>query len=294
MTKQKKIGIIVFISLLFFILLLFLIMRILVNKTDIKYNIDDIKNDFSQYNIDKNVVILSHNQLVFDNYIVDFNNINLDEDVVNIEVCKNKIIFVTVVKDKKHYNMHIYECDLHGENIKLIMSNKNLITNPNFYSINNIMYIQHYTNKGLFNDDSRVIDAFDLSSYEYKNVSMGEAIELSDYKKNKLYNINYSNDKIEINVKKTNKDIVIDNDILNNTIYYENLKEYDFKLDKAFEYNGHIYVSFVSFIGYYGSFKYQYACSIFELNFETKELEYKTILYADLDTESYQILNTNL
>lgn len=242
--------------------------------------------EFSKYQNGENEVVLmiDYYNLYFDNHTVKLNDIDRTLRSQTIMFYNNKIYYISY----EHYDgdldsilISIKSCDYYGNDIITVFSKKINVKNFNNIDekiINNIYYIEYKINNIVF------IDSFDVAKGEYKNVTSGKNCSLSDYEKEveyKYYIEVVKNSSPEehghfvLTNLKTNETIIIDDEFLNNTIYIESMKKFNYGPSRVDVSNDHILLSYG--IGAGDGWNYSYL--IFEYDFSTNSFEYKALVF---------------
>ena len=183
-----------------------------------------------------------------------------------------------------NFTLNIYESNLQGTDIKLVYSKDGFKTHPWAYAIDDVFYIEHYSNNAL-DLESKLIDSYTISTGIYENVSSGKDCNLSDYAQNEEQS-RYSIEVIEnISLQEHGKFIVtdlekglsniIDDEYLRNSIYIESMEKFNYSPKRVDISNGHILLTYG--IGAGDGWNYPYL--VFEYDFDSNKLEYKLLAF---------------
>ena len=183
-----------------------------------------------------------------------------------------------------NFTLNIYESNLQGTDIKLVYSKDGFKTHPWAYAIDDVFYIEHYSNNAL-DLDTKLIDSYTISTGIYKNIASGKDCSLSDYipkEEQSRYSIEIIENKspkehgkfiitdLETGIVKT-----IDDDYLNDTIYVESMKKFNHGPKRVDISNGHILLTYGIGAGNGWNFPHL----IFEYDFDSNTLEYKLLAF---------------
>ena len=196
------------------------------------------KDEFSKYYNGKDEVVLNiEDDLYFENYALDLNGLVEGNEYNNGLIIKQSNFFFSTSKENSMFNfaLNIYESDLQGTDIKMVYSKDGFKTHPWAYAIDDVFYIEHYSNNVL-DLESKLIDSYTISTGIYENIANGKDCSLSDYMP-KEEQSRYSIEVIEnISPQEHGKFIVtdlekglsniIDDEYLRNTIYIESREKF--------------------------------------------------------------------
>lgn len=245
------------------------------------------KDEFSKYYYGKDeVVIHIEDNLYFENYALDLNGLVKGNEHNNGLIINQRNFFFSTSKENSMFNftLNIYESNLQGTDIKLVYSKDGFKTHPWAYAIDDVFYIEHYSNNAL-DLESKLIDSYTISTGIYENISSGKDCNLSDYAQ-KEEQSRYSIEVIEnISPKEHGKFIVtdlesgivktIDDNYLKNTIYIESLERFNYGPERVDISNGHILLTY----GIGAGDGWNYPHLVFEYDFDSNKLEYKLLAF---------------
>ena len=270
-------------------------------REKVVYDINQIKEEFSQYSNDKNVFLESDGYLTFTDYSLDLNKlVSKKEKIQSAGIVNEKLVFSTVKAAYEEscldcigavescYSLIIYQCDTQGENLEQLFIKENYQNSPDTRIENNMCYIR-YSASSILNAKT-IIEAYDFVLNEYINTCNVTEADI-------FYELDYEQDNksekgsLIIKALRTNKSIIINEEKLRNTICYQDLMKYSYTIGYMKEYNGRKYIPCILEVttgGWDWCGKYVYF--IFELDFESQQLSYKTFIYTTTtDIESYYI-----
>ena len=245
------------------------------------------KDEFSKYYNGKDEVVLNiEDNLYFENYALDLNGLVKGNEHNNGLIINQRNLFFSTSKENSMFNftLNIYESNLQGTDIKLVYSKDGFKTHPWAYAIDDVFYIEHYSNNAL-DLESKLIDSYTISTGIYENISSGKDCSLSDYAQ-KEEQSRYSIEVIEnISPQEHGKFIVtdlekglsniIDDEYLRNTIYIDSMEKFNYSPKRVDISNGHILLTYG--IGAGDGWNYPYL--VFEYDFDSNKLEYKLLSF---------------
>ena len=245
------------------------------------------KDEFSKYYNGKDEVILHiEDNLYFENHALELNGLLKGNEYNNGLIINQRNFFFSTSKENSMFNFtfNIYESNLQGTDIKLVYSKDGFKTHPWAYAIDDVFYIEHYSNNAL-NLESKLIDSYTISTGIYENISSGKDCSLSDYSQ-KEEQSRYSIEVIEnISPQEHGKFIVtdlekglsniIDDEYLRNTIYIEAMEKFNYSPKRVDISNGHILLTY----GIGAGDGWNYPHLVFEYDFVSNKLEYKLLAF---------------
>lgn len=245
------------------------------------------KDEFSKYYNEKNeVALILGDTIYFEEYELDLNGINKDEEANNGLIFKSDKFYFSTSKQNGmfDYTLKIYESNLLGTELKLLFSKDNYKTHPWVYGIDDIFYIEHYSDNAL-NGNSKKIDRFLVVSNEYENIDSGKDCSLSDYipkEETSKYDIEIEKNispkehgKFIITDLETSNKKVIDDQYLKDTIYIESIEKFNYGPERFDISNGHILLTY----GIGAGDGWNYPHLVFEYDFNSNTLEYKLLAF---------------
>ena len=255
------------------------------------------KDEFSKYYNGKDEVVLNiEDNLYFENYELDLNGLVKGNEHNNGFIINQSNFFFSASKENSMFNftLNIYESNLQGTDIKLVYSKDGFKTHPWAYAIDDVFYIEHYSNNVL-DFESKLIDSYTISTGIYENIASGKDCSLSDYMP-KEEQSRYSIEVIEnISPQEHGKFIVtdlekglsniIDDEYLRNTIYIESMEKFNYSPKRVDISNGHILLTY----GIGAGDGWNYPHLVFEYDFDSNKLEYKLLAFP-FDSESIEII----
>ena len=245
------------------------------------------KDEFSKYYNGKDEVVLNiEDNLYFENYALDLNGLVKGNEHNNGLIINPRNFFFSTSKENSMFNftLNIYESNLQGTDIKLVYSKDGFKTHPWAYAIDDVFYIEHYSNNAL-DLESKLIDKYTISTGIYENIASGKDCSLSDYMP-KEEQSKYSIEVIEnISPQKHGKFIVtdletglsniIDDEYLKDTIYIESMEKFNYSPKRVDISNGHILLTY----GIGAGDGWNYPHLVFEYDFDSNTLEYKLLAF---------------
>ena len=245
------------------------------------------KDEFSKYYNGKDEVVLNiDDNLYFENYELDLNGLVKGNEHNNGFIINQSNFFFSAAKENSMFNftLNIYESNLQGTDINLVYSKDGFKTHPWAYAIDDVFYIEHYSNNAL-DLESKLIDRYAISTGIYENIASGKDCSLSDYMP-KEEQSRYSIEVIEnISPQEHGKFIVtdlekglsniIDDEYLRNTIYIESMEKFNYSPKRVDISNGHILLTY----GIGAGDGWNYPHLVFEYDFDSNKLEYKLLAF---------------
>ena len=245
------------------------------------------KDEFSKYYNGKDEVVLNiEDNLYFENYALDLNGLVKGNEHNNGLIINHRNFFFSTSKENSMFNftLNIYESNFQGTDIELVYSKDGFKTHPWAYAIEDVFYIEHYSNNVL-DLESKLIDSYTISTGIYENIASGKDCSLSDYMP-KEEQSKYSIEVIEnISPQKHGKFIVtdletglsniIDDEYLRNTIYIESMEKFNYSPKRVDISNGHILLTY----GIGAGDGWNYPHLVFEYDFDSNTLEYKLLAF---------------
>lgn len=245
------------------------------------------KDEFSKYYNGKDEVVLNiEDNLYFENYELDLNGLVKGNEHNNGFIINQSNFFFSASKENSMFNftLNIYESNLQGTDIKLVYSKDGFKTHPWAYAIDDVFYIEHYSNNVL-DFESKLIDSYTISTGIYENIASGKDCSLSDYMP-KEEQSRYSIEVIEnISPQEHGKFIVtdlekglsniIDDEYLRNTIYIESMEKFNYSPKRVDISNRHILLTY----GIGAGDGWNYPHLVFEYDFDSNKLEYKLLAF---------------
>ena len=245
------------------------------------------KDEFSKYYNGKDEVVLNiEDDLYFENYALDLNGLVEGNEYNNGLIIKQSNFFFSTSKENSMFNfaLNIYESDLQGTDIKMVYSKDGFKTHPWAYAIDDVFYIEHYSNNAL-DLESKLIDRYAISTGIYENIASGKDCSLSDYMP-KEEQSRYSIEVIEnISPQEHGKFIVtdlekglsnvIDDEYLKDTIYIESMEKFNYSPKRVDISNGHILLTY----GIGAGDGWNFPHLVFEYDFDSNKLEYKLLAF---------------
>ena len=245
------------------------------------------KEEFSKYYNGKDEVVLNiEDNIYFENYTIDLSDLVDGNEYNNGLIIKQDKFFFSTAKENSMFNftLNIYEYNLQGTAIKLLYSKDEFKTHPWAYAIDDVFYIEHYSNNAL-DPESKLIDSYTISTGIYENISSGKDCSLSDYAQ-KEEQSRYSIEVIEnISPQEHGKFIVtdletglsniIDDEYLRNTIYIKSMEKFNYSPKRVDISSGHIFLTY----GIGAGDGWNYPHLVFEYDFDSNKLEYKLLAF---------------
>lgn len=243
------------------------------------------KDEFGKYYNGKNEVAISmYSTIYFEDYKIDLNELKPNEEFnEGLIMEKDKFYFTTCEENSFFdFTLRIYESDIYGSEIRLIFSKGGYKTHPWVSGTSDLFYIEHYLETALI-QQSKQIDRYSLENGSYEVVAGGNNCKLSDYtvkdetEKYKIVNDKSSdgNDKFIITNTETGEERIVDDQYLATTEYIESMEMFKYSTRRFDIVNGHILLTYS--IGAGDGWNYPFL--IFEYDFDTDNLEYKTLLF---------------
>ena len=244
------------------------------------------KDEFSKYYNGKDEVVLNiEDNLYFENCILNLNGLVNDNEYNNGLIINQSNLFFSTSKENSMFNftLNIYESDLQGTDIKLIYSKDGFKTHPWAYAIDDVFYIEYYSNNAL-DLESKLIDSYTISSGIYENVASGKDCSLSDHipKEQSRYCVEVienispqEHGKFIVTDLETGLSNIVDDEYLKNTIYIESMEKFNYSPKRVDISNGHILLTYGIGAGDGWNFPYL----VFEYDFNSNTLEYKLLAF---------------
>ena len=245
------------------------------------------KDEFSKYYNGKDEVVLNiEDNLYFENYALDLNGLVKGNEHNNGLIINQRNFFFSTSKENSMFNftLNIYESNLQGTDIKLVYSKDGFKTHPWAYAIDDVFYIEHYSNNAL-DFESKLIDSYTISTGIYENISSGKDCSLSDYiqkEEQSRYSIEVientspqEHGKFIVTDLKKGLSNIIDDEYLRNTIYIESMEKFNYSPKRVDISNGHILLTY----GIGAGDGWNYPHLVFEYDFDSNKLEYKLLAF---------------
>ncbi len=245
------------------------------------------KTEFLKYYNGKDEVVLNiEDKLYFENYSLDLNALVEDnEPNGGLIIKQDTLLFSSCVqKSMFDYTLNIFESNFLGTEIKLLFSKDGFKTHPVAYAIDDIFYIEHYSNNA-FDSESRLIEKYSITTGIYENIASGKDCDLSDYiqkEEQSRYSIEVienispqEHGKFIITDSKTGIVKTIDDDYLKDTIYVKSIERFNYSPKRVDISNGHILLTYE--IGAGDGWNYPHL--VFEYDFDSNKLEYKLLAF---------------
>ena len=245
------------------------------------------KDEFSKYYNGKDEVVLNiEDNLYFENYALDLNDLVKGNEHNNGLIINQRNFFFSTSKENSMFNftLNIYESNLQGTDIKLVYSKDGFKTHPWAYAIDDVFYIEHYSNNAL-DLESKLIDRYAISTGIYENIARGKDCSLSDYmpkEEQSRYSIEViknispqEHGKFIVTDLETGLSNIIDDEYLRNTIYIESMEKFNYSPKRVDISNGHILLTY----GIGAGDGWNYPHLVFEYDFDSNKLEYKLLAF---------------
>lgn len=245
------------------------------------------KDEFSKYYNGKDEVVLNiEDNLYFENYTLDLNGLVKGIEYNNGLIINQSNFFFSVSKENSMFNftLNIYESNLQGTDIKLVYSKDGFKTHPWAYAIDDVFYIEHYSNNAL-DLKSKLIDSYTISTGIYENIDSGKDCGLSDYiqkEEQSRYNVEVienispqDHGKFIVTDLEKGLSNIIDDEYLKDTIYIESMEKFNYSPKRVDIANGHILLTY----GIGAGDGWNYPHLVFEYDFDSNKLEYKLLAF---------------
>ena len=245
------------------------------------------KDEFSKYfNGKDEVVLMIENSLYFENTTLNLSKL-IDNNEFNdgIIIKDDTLIFSKSQIDSMfNHTLNIYESNLQGTEIKHIFSKGGYRTLPDTYAVDDVFYIEHYSNHK-FDFNSRIVDKYTLSTQRYENVAKGKDCSLSDYRQKETQN-RYEIEMVEnkspqehgkliISDLLNKVEVTIDDDYLKKTEYISSMKMFNYGPEMFEISKGHILIAY----GIGAGDGWTHPHLVFEYDFSTNTLDYKLLAF---------------
>jgi hypothetical protein len=250
-----------------------------------------LEKKFSNYESDDNVVaVLDDTVFYFTDHTLDLRDIIGGNEEVNkgYLFLDNKLYFSTSKQSGMFdFSFFVYECDLYGNDKKLVFEKHGYKTKPWALGKQGIIYIEYYESSAL-DASSRKIDSYNIIDGIYASVTSGANSSLSDYEKsvNENFLLKIENDILTIMDVQKSENYIIDKEKLGRSEFGEVLNDLEYSYYKCtLTDNGQIYLMYrIKSNGYpYPHFICEYIPS-------TDEIVFKSFFFAD-DIESIIVEN---
>ena len=245
------------------------------------------KDEFSKYYNGKDEVVLNiEDNLYFENYALDLNDLVKGNEHNNGLIINHRNFFFSTSKENSMFNftLNIYESNFQGTDIELVYSKDGFKTHPWAYAIDDVFYIEHYSNNAL-DLESKLIDSYTISTGIYENIACGKDCSLSDYmpkEEQSRYSIevienmsSQEHGKFIVTDLETGLSNIIDDEYLRNTIYIESMEKFNYSPKRVDISNGHILLTY----GIGAGDGWNYPHLVFEYDFDSNKLEYKLLAF---------------
>lgn len=223
-----------------------------------------IREDFSEFHTENDMVyIYALTSIHFDTYSFNLDRILEENGLRSRKLFKygvttnggfwfenDKLYFSAFRPDGDKYNTPysflIYECDLYGNNLKLVYEKPNYESYPSAIAQDGVFYIDYPI--GMTPSTYlpiQQIDTYNLSTGEYTPaVAVREGSSWKDYQKNAAWEeLGYQGewpDYFEIILPEETESIILDDDFINSTIYADAMNKYGYSPHKWGIVNGRV------------------------------------------------------
>lgn len=254
-----------------------------------KYNYEEVKQEFSQYEADLNTaIVLDSRNIYFNDRVVELHKLVPEDSYSHFQLIDNEIYISA--KEKVNWNtvnLTVYKCDIYGNNLERIFIKENLTKPVKDIFNGETFYFQYKA------DGDKVIDSYDLITGKYVNVTRGGDCNIDNYKQNienkYIRELNRNSGEFTITDAKTLETFSGGEEYLKQTPYYNSLNKYPYKLDSIVENEERLYFVYRLRIEEFFDLSPDYTFAVFEFDFTNKQLEYKLITQM-YDIEYYSII----
>ena len=245
----------------------------------------DAKVEFSQYYCENVIAINENSNLHFSGYSINFEKIVDGTEYIGGCIIHNNRVYFACSKQTafKTFSLQVFSSDIHGENIKLELEKEGLDTKPQGVSCDNTFYIQYYINN-TFNSEGKVIDSFNIVSYEYKNESVGIDTNLKEFAtsgndSNYICQLITENEisYFEILNNETNETKIVNDSFLQKTEYSVSLNKYKYTAKKSYILGDKIFFEYSIAAGN----GWNTSHLIFEYDFKNDKIVYSGLFFTD-------------
>lgn len=256
-----------------------------------KYNFEDVRAEFSQYQPDPNLAVILDGDIVYfyDHEIHLRDLVTGDITVRDLYVSQKDIFFSASHFERKDHSyigsVALYQCDLYGNDIQKLYE-KGEIESLDTLRNKDVFYFQYVI------DDVMYIDSYDIFTGESKNMDKGKECNVSDYSETfeSDYVIEQKNGEASISERSSSTTVVLDDDYLKTTPYYGSICKYPYNLEHVRENDGKLYAFYRLKIENFFDVTPKYTYAVFEFAYGTKEMTYKMLVQFD-DVEVYEVVN---
>lgn len=217
------------------------ILSIFDDKNQIEYGKDREKiiNVFSKYENSNNIVDIIDGLVIFGDYEATFSDQIYDNNQI---IFTRHEVFYIYGDGLFSTTLKIYSRDVFDDSKQLLYTTVKMKNSPKFKTFDNCFYIKYDTKK-----EKNIVDVYDVDERRYYNYSRGEDISLDDIvyeeqKKKYKVDITISEDEKTIIIKnmETNETRIIDDELIKNSIYKEDMFMFEYKVRRAYISYGHI------------------------------------------------------
>ena len=224
---------------------------------------------FIKYDNDDNIADITDLYIYYNNYETTFNDHIYDDD--QIIFTPEKVVYLY---DEGFFstNFKIYSRDvIYGSEKLLYTTRKMKNSSIKIETFDNCFYIKYD-----IWSEKNIVDVYDVDERRYYNYSKGEDVSLDDIvyeeqKKKYKMDITISEDERTIIIKnmETNETHIIDDELIMNSEYKEDMSKFEYKVGRAYISYGHILLIYL--IGMDGRFT---STVIYEYSFDNNSIRF--------------------
>lgn len=273
MTTKKKIYLLIIpiVSTVVIIATLFILLEYHVTKRikNGEYIVNNVKSVFANYDNNDNIADITSLYVRYNDYYTTFNDHIYDNN--QIIVTPDEVFYLY---DEGFFatNFKIYLRNIFDDNEELLyttikMRNRSI----RIKAFDNCFYIKYDTNV-----EKNIVDVYDIDERKYYNYSRGERVSLDDIvyeEQRKKYktDITIGDDEKTIIIKnlETNETHIIDDELIMNSIYKDDMSMFEYKVKRAYISYGHILLAYL--VGMDGRFT---STVIYEYSFDSNSIQF--------------------
>lgn len=263
----------------------FLIVTILLCSCHVKnVTFDDVKGEFSDFSSSNDVAFVLDNQVLFFNdYVLDLGDQFADKDVRfhSVNLLNKKIFYVVSEKNGTKNSIFLYQCEIDGSSPQKLFEQTDVDSIKVTSSNESVLF--KYQKNGAF-----MADRYNYLTNEYITIEDEEQATFA-VKDLLTYSVEKESKTFVVNNQETQEQHIIDENFLKQTSYFESLQKFQYyPFAYSLEANRVFLIYRLKIVKKGDLFPQGYAMIIFEYDFESKQLDFKSCIYP-YDCEGYDV-----
>lgn len=245
---------------------------------------DDVKGEFLEFSSSNDVAFVLDNQVLFFNdYVLDLGDQFVEKDVrfYSVNLLNKKIFYVVSEKNGTKSSIFLYQCETDGGSPQKLFEQSE-VTSIKVTSSNESVLIR-YKKNGEF-----VTEHYSYLTHEHLTIEGEEQVTL-EAQGLLTYSVNKESKAFVVNHQETQEQHIIDENFLKQTSYFESLQKFQYyPFAYSLEANRVFLIYRLKIVKTGDLFPQGYAMIIFEYDFESKQLTFKSCIYP-YDCEGYDV-----